>query len=126
MNSYLEPALRGSSQPSPTLHLSRKRQAKGIDIRAIADSTHISLPYLEAIEAENFEELPRGVYAVSYIRQYAAAIGIDEDAIIARYRSLIEMETASQVGPYLQFSKATRPSAFQAFLQHLHAFVHHS
>jgi len=39
----------------------------------IASSTRISPLYFRAIEAEDFAQLPGGIYAVSYIRQYAAA-----------------------------------------------------
>src|SRR5438045_1239381 len=98
MGSYFEPARRESLQPNPIMHLARKRQAKGVSIREIANSTRISLPYLEAIEAENFAQLPAGIYALSYIRQYAAAIGCDERAVVARYRSLIEPEAIGESG----------------------------
>jgi hypothetical protein len=49
-------------------------------------------PIWEAIEAEDFAQLPAGIYALSYIRQYAGAIGFDETAVVARYRNLIEPE----------------------------------
>jgi cytoskeletal protein RodZ len=88
MGSYLEPTRRETLQPHPILYLARKRQAKGVSIREIANTTNISLPYLEAIEAEDFAQLPGGVYALSYIRQYAAAIGYDEKAVVARYKIL--------------------------------------
>ncbi|MEO8051122.1 MAG: helix-turn-helix transcriptional regulator [Acidobacteriota bacterium] len=113
-------------QPHPVLHLAQKRQAKGVGIKEIANSTHISLRYLEAIEAEDFTQLPGGIYALSYIRQYAAAIGCDESAVVARYRSLLEPETPSQVGPYLQFSKPRSHNILGAFLQQVNLFVRHS
>ena len=126
MGSYIEPARRESLQPNPILHLARKRQAKGVSIREIANSTRISLPYLEAIEAEDFAQLPGGIYALSYIRQYAAAIGCDERAVVARYRSLIEPEAVGENGLCTHFSKPTPSSVLGTFLQQVNALVRHS
>lgn len=63
------------------------RQRKGISLAAIADTTKLSVRHLEAIETGNFGRLPGGIYATSYIRQYAKAIGIDPAAILARYQA---------------------------------------
>ncbi len=126
MGSYVEPARRESLQPHPELHLAQTRQAKGFSIKDIANSTHITLRYLEAIEAENFTQLPGGIYALSYIRQYAAAIGCDELALVARYHSLIEPEAPSPVGPYLHFSKPRPYNVLGTLLQQMNPFVRHS
>ena len=54
------------------------RQTKGISLRQIADSTKISIHFLRAIEEGEFHKLPGGIYSISYIRQYARAIGYEE------------------------------------------------
>ena len=41
--------------------------------------------YLEAIEGGQFARLPGGIYNISYIRQYARAIEINEGELLARY-----------------------------------------
>lgn len=64
------------------------RESKGITIEAIAAQTKISRRYLRAIEENLFEELPAGVYAVSYLRQYARCIDIDEELLVDYYRAL--------------------------------------
>jgi len=71
------------------LNLAQKRGERNISIDDIANSTRISPLYLRAIEAEDFAQLPGGIYAVSYIRQYAAATGCDENDVLARYRSAV-------------------------------------
>jgi cytoskeletal protein RodZ len=68
------------------LGLTEVRESRGIRLADIADSTKISRRFLECIEAENFDELPGGVYDVNYIRQYAVAIGYDESALLEHYR----------------------------------------
>ena len=97
-----------SWQPSSTLHLAQVRCAKNITIDDVATSTRINPQYLRAIEAEDFAQLPGGIYAVSYIRQYAAAIGCDENNVLARYRSLVAPQDAP---PTADVPRAARCSA---------------
>ena len=98
-------------EPAPP-YLVRKRESIGLSLREIANSTHIGVPYLEAIEGGDFAQLPHGVYALSYIRQYAAAIGCDEAPLIENYRRSQQPETVEPVivGPFLQHSKRARTS----------------
>lgn len=67
------------------LGLEQIRRRKGISLQQIADSTKISNFFLSAIENEQFAKLPGGVFNRSYIRQYAAAIGIPENNLLDRY-----------------------------------------
>ena len=70
----------------PSLGLSKLRQKQGVTLEHIADKTKISIRFLRAIEAEEFEKLPGGLFSTSYIRQYAAAIGLDEDQLLTQYK----------------------------------------
>jgi cytoskeletal protein RodZ len=67
------------------LGLAMIRRNRGITLQQIAESTKISLRWLEAIERADFRKLPGGIYNTSYIRQYARAIDYDESAILAVY-----------------------------------------
>jgi cytoskeletal protein RodZ len=71
----------------PCLSLASARERIGITFEEIAQSTRIAPHYLQAIEAEEFAKLPSGVYALSYIRQYARAIGYSETALLDHYRA---------------------------------------
>ncbi|MBX5495729.1 MAG: helix-turn-helix domain-containing protein [Bryobacteraceae bacterium] len=75
-----------SQSPQPILALSSRREAAGISLNQIIESTKISRHFLEAIEAERFGELPGGIFDTSYIRQYAAAIGMDPSPVLDLYR----------------------------------------
>jgi cytoskeletal protein RodZ len=68
-----------------TLDLYRTRKQAGLSLEAIAEKTKISLRFLRAIETEEFEKLPGGIFARSYLRQYARAIGYDESDLLAHY-----------------------------------------
>jgi cytoskeletal protein RodZ len=74
------------------LDLAGHRMAKGISLSWIESSTRIGLHFLQAIEAEEFDKLPGGVYSLSYLRQYARAIGFDESVLLGRYRKKMEPE----------------------------------
>src|SRR5258708_3995955 len=72
------------------LNLAGARLEKGVTLDEIVQSTRIAGHFLEAIETEDFGQLPGGVYNTSYIRQYARAIGYDEKALLDHYRSQVE------------------------------------
>ncbi len=69
------------------LDLPALRQHKGISLREIAETTKISIRFLQAIEEGDFDQLPGGIYNTSYIRQYARAIDYEEAKLLAYYRS---------------------------------------
>lgn len=62
------------------------RLKKGVSLEDISRTTRIRVRYLAAIERGDFAALPGGVYSTSYVRQYAHAIGADEDEMLDRYR----------------------------------------
>lgn len=76
----------------------------GVTLEQVAGETKISLRFLCAIESEDYGELPGGIFNTSYIRQYAAAIGFDEEALLARYHA-----SGNDKNPELPYSKARRP-----------------
>jgi cytoskeletal protein RodZ len=64
------------------------RQTSGISLEEIARNTKLKITTLKAIEDANFDMLPGGIYNISYIRQYARAIGADESDLVKLYQSL--------------------------------------
>ena len=86
--------------PSTTsLQLERIRRRTGVSLDQIADRTKISTRFLRAIETEEFEKLPGGVFDTNYIRQYAAEISFPSEAVLAEYhqhqRAKMEEEGAA-------------------------------
>ncbi|MBI1895215.1 MAG: helix-turn-helix domain-containing protein [Acidobacteria bacterium] len=72
---------------APELNLEHFRRRSGVSLDHITDRTKISVRFLRAIEAEEFDKLPGGVFNTSYIRQYAAAIGYCEQELLAHYEA---------------------------------------
>jgi cytoskeletal protein RodZ len=69
------------------LRLEEKRKRHGVSLEQISDRTKIGTQFLRAIESEEFEKLPGGVFNTSYIRQYASAIGFPESELLGHYAS---------------------------------------
>ena len=70
--------------------LRRERLRRNLDLQQISRETKINMKMLEAIEAEQFDKLPGGVFARSFVRQYARALGLDEDEFGAEVRQMFE------------------------------------
>ena len=86
------------------LHLPHYRQKRGVSLEEISERTKISIRFLKAIEAEEYEALPGGIFATSYLRQYAAAIGFDEEELLTSY------DAATRRGDEPRPSDAPKPS----------------
>jgi cytoskeleton protein RodZ len=59
--------------------LRRERQRRNMQLDQVSQELKISPRFLEAIEEENFDRLPAGVFAKSFVRQYARMLGLDEE-----------------------------------------------
>lgn len=64
------------------------REARGISLREISEQTRISTRYLEAIEQNNYKNLPGGIFNKSFVRAYAKHIGYDEKEALSGYSRL--------------------------------------
>jgi transcriptional regulator with XRE-family HTH domain len=66
-------------------HLRREREMRGVSLDEIAAATRISTRFLEAIETEQWDQLPGGVFNRGFIRSIARFLGLDEDSLVAEY-----------------------------------------
>jgi cytoskeleton protein RodZ len=72
--------------------LRRERELRGISLQEIADSTRISLRFLQAIEEDRVDCLPGGFFVRAILRSYAMSIGIDEHQVLNRYQEMQTLE----------------------------------
>lgn len=70
--------------------LRRAREASGLELKQLADSTKIPLRHLQALEAGEYATLPARTYATGFARSYARKLGLDEEAIIAAVREELD------------------------------------
>ncbi len=70
-------------------YLKEAREASGVTLDQISSSTHISVRLLEALEDERFDVLPGGVFTISFVRQYARLVGLDEQEAVSRLQQVV-------------------------------------
>jgi hypothetical protein len=61
------------------------RQKKGATISEVAAATRIKEPYLEALEAGEYQMLPGPAYITGFLRNYARYLGLHPDDIVQEY-----------------------------------------
>ena len=62
-------------------YLKSVRKLKGISLEEISEKTKIKIRYLEALEQEDYESLPAGVYQRYILKALAQAIDLDPEAV---------------------------------------------
>src|SRR5579872_1849161 len=70
--------------------LRRERLRRGWSLEQVARETRIGLHLLEAIEADQFDRLPGGVFARNFVRQYAQMLELDDEGMIAVFKHQFE------------------------------------
>lgn len=80
--------------PSPSIdaprisagqRLKEERERQGITEQKVAESLHITVHYVRAIEADLYDKLPGTVFARGYIKSYAVFLGLDVADVVALY-----------------------------------------
>jgi cytoskeleton protein RodZ len=64
--------------------LRNERVRRNVAIAEISSQTKISARFLSAIEEEEFERLPGTVFTRNFVRQYALALDLDPDPLLAQ------------------------------------------
>jgi cytoskeletal protein RodZ len=76
--------------------LRREREMRDVTLSEISESTKISKRSLQALEDEDFDLLPGGVFNRGFVRAYARYLGIDEEQAVADYVSASPASTFAQ------------------------------
>jgi cytoskeleton protein RodZ len=66
-------------------NLRREREMRGVSLEEISAATRIGTRFLQALEADQWEQLPGGVFNRGFIRAVARYLGLDEDSLVAEY-----------------------------------------
>jgi transcriptional regulator with XRE-family HTH domain len=65
--------------------LREERRRRKLDLSDVAAETRIRVSHLEALEQEQFDLLPPGLYRRSFLREYADFLGLDGEAFVQEY-----------------------------------------
>lgn len=66
------------------------RNRRKVELSEVEAATRIRFRYLRAIEDEEWDVLPGGVYTRGFIRTYASFLGLDGDRLVDDYREGVE------------------------------------
>ena len=66
-------------------NLKREREMRGVSLDEISAATRIATRFLQAIENEQWDQLPGGVFNRGFVRAVARYLGLDEENIVAEY-----------------------------------------
>jgi cytoskeleton protein RodZ len=65
--------------------LKREREMRGVSLEEVSAATRISTRFLAALETEQWDRLPGGIFNRGFVRAVAHYLGLDEEALIAEY-----------------------------------------
>ena len=75
--------------------LKREREMRSVSLEEIAESTKIGKRNLLALETEEFDKLPGGIFNKGFVRAYAKYLGLDEDQAVTDF---LAAENAASTG----------------------------
>jgi cytoskeleton protein RodZ len=82
MDSAPENAAQAPTQGSPGAILAAERERQGLARADIAQRLHMSVSQVEALEAGDYDRLPRGTFLRGFTRNYARSLGLDGDSLV--------------------------------------------
>ena len=65
--------------------LKRERELREVSPNEVVVATRISLRFLEALENEDWDKLPGGIFNRGFVRAIARYLGLDEERLLAEY-----------------------------------------
>ncbi len=65
--------------------LKRERELREVSLKEITTATRIGSRFLEALENEEWEKLPGGIFNRGFVRSIARYLGLDEENLLAEY-----------------------------------------
>ncbi len=70
--------------------LRSRREERGEDLRYVSQVLRIRFPYLKALEDGLIDDLPGPTYAVGFVRTYADHLGLNSEALVARFKEEVK------------------------------------
>ena len=67
--------------------LRTEREKQGYNLEAVAEGTKIRKLYLNALEDDDFDQLPPRVYATGFVASYARFLKMDVDALVEEFKA---------------------------------------
>jgi cytoskeleton protein RodZ len=90
ISDYVESCLGELGMDSIGDALRSERLRRSLTLEQVAAQTKIGKYHLEAIEANQFDRLPGGLFTRSFLRQYARVLDLDAEEVVASFKQQFE------------------------------------
>ncbi|TVQ84579.1 MAG: helix-turn-helix domain-containing protein [Micavibrio sp.] len=88
------------------VYLRRIREEKNLTLKQVAEPINLRAGQLEAIEKGDLSALPGTVYAIGFVRSYAAQLGLNGEAVAQRFKAehaaAAQQQTELNISPPMQ------------------------
>lgn len=74
--------------PGPGERLRNARLAQDMDIGKVAERIHLTADMVDALECDDYSELPARVFVRGYVRNYARLVELPVDSVVAQFDEL--------------------------------------
>ena len=88
----------------------RAREAQGMTQAEAAQRLHLSLTYLQSLDADDYERLPEATFVKGYLRNYARLLGLPAEEIAGTFQQMVNEDALDK--PLLLPSIAPPPAAW--------------
>ncbi|MGA2954567.1 MAG: helix-turn-helix domain-containing protein [Thermodesulfobacteriota bacterium] len=75
-------------------YLRRERESRSMSLEELSRATRIGLPFLEALERDDFGFFPQREFVRGFLKGYARHLGLNVEEVLGRYR--LQSELASR------------------------------
>ncbi|HYL84847.1 MAG TPA: RodZ domain-containing protein [Candidatus Angelobacter sp.] len=75
--------------------LKRERELREVSVEELTKATRISTRFLQALENEDWDRLPGGVFGHGFVRSIARYLGLDEESLLGEY----DLARAAKLAP---------------------------
>lgn len=82
----------------PGQRLRSEREARGMTGEDVARQLNLTVSYLNALEADDYERLPEATFIRGYIRNYARLLGLPSDDLVHTFDEVMEEEAGETAG----------------------------
>jgi len=84
--------------------------ARDLDTRKLADRIHLTVDTVEALERDDYSDMPARVFVRGYVKNYARTVNLPVDSILAQFDGLWPEEDASvRVNPSPRLAPDSKP-----------------
>lgn len=105
------------------VYLKKERESKNLSLREVARLTKISELYLDCIEKDDYDKIPKGPYVKGYISSYSRMIGGDTQQALKLYASINQKEDqADETTPAMPPPKGWKASMATALSSIVESF----